>query len=285
MAPRLLGRLAFIGTLALGACVPSADDDDDATVQDDDDAVSDDDDDSTPEETDYASLTGTVVDPSGAPLAELRMTMCGQFCVFASSDADGVFFFERAPAGAAVLENLFAPGEEEADWSKFFDIVTVPEGEHVVLEVPVVVPQVAGTVLDLTGTQEIELDGGLTIAFDADAVEPPLVFETVGLGGVELPPDRFPTGGLGDWTVLRGWSLVVWDMVAKDGFAATAPLLEALPADTEVAFLVADYNHGVETGELVVEDAELSADGLTISTPTVGGLDRTTLVLAAARLD
>ena len=172
-----------------------------------------------------------------------------------------------------------------ADWSKFFDIVNVTEGEHVVLEAPVVVPRVAGTVLNLTGPQDVELDGGLTISFDADAVEPPLIFETVGLGGVELPADRFPTGGLGDWTVLRGWSLVVWDMVAEDGFAAAAPLLEALPAETEVAFLVADYNHGVATGELVVEDAELSADGLTISTPAGAGLDRTTLVLAAARLD
>jgi len=55
------------------------------------------------------------------------------------------------------------------------------------------------------------------------------VFETVGLGGIELAPDQLPTGGLGDWTPLRGWSLVVWDMVAEDGFATTAPLSEAGP--------------------------------------------------------
>ena len=272
----------FAVAIQVGCVPPSASDE---PAADDDDAIADDDDATPPEETDYATLAGTVVDPDGAPLAELRMTMCGQFCVFAASDAQGDFFFERAPAGTAVLENLFAPGEDEAGWSKFFDIVTVPEGEDVQLAEPVVVPVVEGAVLDLAGPQAVEIDGGLTIAFDADAVEPPLVFETVGLGGVELAPHQLPTGGLGDWTPLRGWSLVVWDMVAEDGFAATAPLGEALPPDTEVAFLVADYNHGVATGELFVEEAVLAADGLSISTPSGGGLDRTTLVLAAARLD
>jgi len=56
---------------------------------------------------------------------------------------------------------------------------------------------------------------------------------------------------------------------------------EALAADAEVAFLVADYTHGFMNGEFFEEAATLSEDGRTVS--TLDGIDRTTMWMAVTR--
>jgi hypothetical protein len=65
----------------------------------------------------------------------------------------------------------------------------------------------------------------------------------------------------------------------------SAPLGAAgpLPAESEVAFLVADYTYGFQNGVFFEEEAELSSDGTSIATPATGGLDRSTMWLAVVR--
>jgi hypothetical protein len=140
------------------------------------------------------------------------------------------------------------------------------------------------------GEQHLELDGGLEVAFDADVFgEQDLALlglpHEVYFGAVEIPERDWPTGGLGDWTILRAWSTAIWDLEETDAFQVRAPLGDAGPlsADAEVAFLVADYTFGFINGVFSEEPAVLSEDGTAIVTPEEGGLDRSTLWLAVAR--
>ena len=274
--------LALLALLAALACVsepepePEPADDDD----DDDDVI---------DFTGDSTVTGTVVDATGAPLANLTIALCGQVCLLDETDADGVFFFEEVLDGAMVLENFGVPGDEPAvdvrDWTRFFDLVDVGEDEDVVLDRPYVVHAVdsAGP---LTGPQDLDLGHGLQVQFDADALGVlPAPATAVYLGATSIPEADWPVGGLGDWTIAGAWGLATWDLHAKDGFAvqATPPLVQPLDPSSDVAFLVADYTYGFLNGIFFEEAAALSPDGLTWTTPAGAGLDRTTLWLAVTR--
>jgi len=277
---RLLLTLALL-LAAAPACAPEpepepVDDDDD----DDDDSI---------DLTGDSTVTGTVVDATGAPLADLTIALCGQVCLLDDTDADGVFFFDEVLVGAMVLENFGVPGDEPAvdvrDWTRFFDLVDVGEDEDIVLDRPYVVHPVdsAGP---LTGPQDLDLGDGLQVRFDADALGVlPAPATAVYLGATSIPEADWPTGGLGDWTVVGAWGLATWDLHADDGFAvrATPPLAQPLEPSSDVAFLVADYTYGFLNGIFFEEAAELSSDGLSWSTPADQGLDRTTLWLAVTR--
>ena len=136
-----------------------------------------------------------------------------------------------------------------------------------------------------TGAQERIFASGLQVRFDADAVDLPFGPEEATLGAVEIPPERFPTGGLLGWTPLRVWALAVWEMEIEDptGFQVVAPLDEALPDGAEVTFLVAHYDYGIVEGSFEVFPAEIATDRMSIQTPAGQGIDRTTMWIAAMR--
>jgi hypothetical protein len=237
-----------------------------------------------------ARVEGAVVDEAGEPVVGMSVSLCGAVCNLAETDDAGVFVFEDLLPGTKVLEPTLAPvadGEELADavlqWSRFFDFVTVAEdGDHV-LDGPFVLPAVPTISEPLTGVASLDLGADLSVTVDADAIVDdgpmPTGADAVRLGAVPLPPERWPTRGLDGWTVHAAWALAIWDLEAEDAFAVTAELPEA--PDGEVAFLVADYTYGFTEGRFWVEDAVL--DGTTLSTPPDGGLDRSTLWLAASR--
>ena len=103
------------------------------------------------------------------------------------------------------------------------------------------------------------------------------------LGAVAIPEAQWPAHGLDGWTPLAVWGLAIWDLEASDGFSVQATLPEPLDPEAQVAFLVADYNYGFAEGRFFEETAELSSDGMTLSTPIGAGLDRTTRWIAATR--
>lgn len=279
---RIIEPIAIALLLGLTGCITE----EPPTTSNDDDEVRDDeeDDEETPDP-DATTLAGRLESETGEPLPDIPLTLCGSgMCAFARSDDDGDFLFERVPAGPAVLENAVAPNEEHHLWSRFFDIVTVVGPGPTVLEAPLVIPATPAPALDLEAVQEVVRDG-LSLSFDADRLQLPFSVDGVSVGIEPLPETRWPTGGLGDWTILRGWALSVWDLRRTDEFEAIAELDTALPEGTEVAFLVADYDYGSANGLFRVEEATLSSDGLSIMTPDDGGLDRLTLVFAAARME
>lgn len=254
----------------------------------------DDDDDPVIDTSGDSTVTGSVVDQDGAPLAGLTIALCRQVCLLDATDAAGVFFFDEVLPGAQVLESFGAPGTAPAldvrQWTRFFDFVDVGEAEDIVLESPQVVYRVDQAAGPLTGPQDLDLGGGLRVEFDADrfGIEGnplPSPAEAVHVGATVIPEADWPVGGLGDWTVLGAWGLAIWDLHDEDGFAvqASPALAEPLDPATEVAFLIADYTYGFLNGAFFEEAAELSADGFTWITPSSAGLDRTTLWLAVAR--
>lgn len=241
----------------------------------------------------HGSVSGTVVDEDGAPIEALGVSLCFTVCRVVETDAMGGFLFVDVEPAVQVIENIGLPTDDPISaalvYTKFFDFVTIGEDEQVSIERPFIVRRV-DTDGPLDGPQQLTLAGGLEVSFDADRFgtsENPLPSPAMELhfGAVEIPPEDWPAQGYDGWRILRAWGLAVWDLQEQDAFTVTAPLGGAgpLPSGSEVGFLVADYTYGFKNGDFWEEDAVLSADGMSISTAPSGGLDRSTMWLAAIR--
>lgn len=231
-------------------------------------------------------VEGIVTDDQDAPIPGLQVTLCGGVCRVTTVGPDGSFRFDGVWPQVNVLESVDYPGDDQTvailEWSRFYELVELADGEHLVLDRPMRVHPVS-TARDLAGPQDLELAPGLRVAFDADRVgvdHPlPVPADQVALGATELPGQDWPRA-TGDWTPHKAWALAIWDLEIDDGFSVTATLDTPIPAGSEVALLVADYLTGFAEGTLEVEPATLSADGLTVTAPAV---DRTTLWMVASR--
>lgn len=239
-----------------------------------------------------ASVVGFVSDELGAPIPSLPITLCGEVCQLGMTDAAGRFEVLDVSAGVKVLEPALVPVGDDLEaavksWTRFFDFVELAEGEQLVIDEPFVMLRVDNTVGPLSGPQTLTPLPELSLSFDADAIADagalPVGIDAVWLGARAIPNQLWPSGGLEGWTIVAAWSLAVWDLDAPNVFAVEATLPRALPADATVAFLVADYTYGFINGKFYEEPAQLSADGLTLSTPLGDGLDRATMWLAVTR--
>lgn len=239
-----------------------------------------------------ASVVGFVVDELGVPIADLPITLCGAVCQIATTDAEGRFEVLSVDPGVKVLEPALVPvGDDLAaavkSWTRFFEFVEVGEDQAIVLEPPFVMLRVDNTVGPLSGPQSLEPLPELRVSFDADAITEagalPVGIDEPWLGARAIPVELWPQNGLEGWTIVAAFGLAVWNLEAPDAFAVEVMLPEALPLDAEVAFLVADYEYGFSNGKFFEEAAQLSGDGLRLSTPPEGGLDRATMWLAVTR--
>lgn len=262
--------------LTLGGCGAPTDDDDDSVSGDDDDSASGDDDDDDDTVNSSISVTGRVLDPDGLPAASTMLTFCHETCLNAPTDDDGYFIFADFPAGTYVLENIGVPDGDLYGWSRFFEFVTVADGEHLELG-DFVIPQISGS-SGLTGPQAYS-DGALSVSFDADAVTLPFgLSEGVGFGTAELPQAWWPSGGHDNWEIVKAWAVAPWDQ-RGDAVFDVSVTLDAPNVGGLMSFLVADYEEGISTGEFAWYPADVSDDGLTVSTPAGAGLNRATLIL------
>lgn len=238
------------------------------------------------------SVSGLVIDELGAPIADLPITLCGAVCLIATTDATGRFEFTNVDPGVKVLEPALVPvdGDLEAavtTWTRFFDFVSVTEGEHIEFDEAFVMLRVDNTIGPLAGPQLLQPLASLSVGFDADAIVDagalPVGIDAPWFGAREVPLELWPKHGYEGWTILAVWSLAVWDLEVPDGFAVDATLPRALAPGAEVAFLVADYEYGFQNGVFFEEPALLSDDGQTLSTPPEAGLDRATMWLAVTK--
>ncbi len=239
-----------------------------------------------------STVRGRVSDADGVGVAALTVTLCGEVCLIASTDPDGYFEFEGVDAGMKVIEPAVVPAGEDftlavRSWTRFFDFIAVGDAEDVVVERPYVLHRVEDAVGPLTGAQSLDLSPNLSVSFNADTILEdgplPAGADGVWLGATPIAEEDWPTQGLEGWTVLVVWGLAIWDLEAPDVFSVQARLPVPLDPGADVAFLVADYTYGFTEGHYLEEAAELAEDGATISTPTDGGLDRSTRWLAVTR--
>jgi hypothetical protein len=239
------------------------------------------------------TVEGVAVDVAGDPIEGLGVSLCFTVCRITETDAGGTFRFDGVDPAVQVIENIGLPGDDPRaaalGYSKFFDFVDVGLDEQIVIDRPFVVPSVV-TEGPLSGPQAFSLAGGLEVAFDADRFgteDNPLPTPAMALhfGAAEIPEVNWPTRGYDGWRILRAWAFAVWDLHAEDAFTVTAPLGDAgpLPADSDVAFLVADYTYGFVNGTFFEEAAEVTPDGTALVTPAGAGIDRATLLLAVVR--
>jgi hypothetical protein len=290
----LLLGLATPGCIVLDDPTWMADDDDDDTAADDDD-------DDAPEPcTDPDDPENWIVDPpevwavaasfitpSGEDVRNLMITLCGSSCYNERTNCEGVVYFPFAETDEYVLEPLFAPNLEFDRWARSFDFVSYQDTEPAIdlTAEPFTIPLVEEIEPLGTGAQERVFASGLEVRFDADDVELPFGPEVGTLGAVEIPPERYPTGGLLGWTPVAAWALAVWEMEIEEpeGFQVVAPVPEAIPEGAEVAFLVAHYDYGIVEGSFEVFPAEIAEDRMSLRTPANQGIDRTTFWIAAMR--
>ena len=271
----------------------------DELVADDDDAVDDDDDDDAPPCTDPDDPANWVTEPpadwlvsarfvlpDGEPVRDLMITLCGSLCFNEPTNCDGVVYFPVAFTDRYVLEPLFAYQQRYELYARSFDLIEYDEADgRLDLMAPYTIPIVEEIEPVGSGPQERTFASGVQVSFDADAITLPFGPESGSLGSIEIPPERFPVGGLLGWTPLRVVAFAVWEMTLPAGpaFQTTVPLTEAVPEGDEVAFLVAHYDYSIVEGTFEVFPAELTPDRLAIKTPANQGLERSTMWIAARR--
>ncbi len=266
---------------------PAGDDDDDSTAavepcSDPDDPAS-----WLVEPPDEWVVAAKFLRPDGTDVQNLMITLCASSCYNEPTNCEGVVYFPVAGTGVYVLEPLFALDQEFDRWARSYDFVAYAEGqgELDLTATPYTIPLAEEIEPIGTGEQERVFASGLQVRFDADAVTLPFGPEIGTLGAVEIPPERFPTGGLRGWTPMRVWALAVWEMEIDEpvGFQVMAPLTEAVPEGNEVTWLIAHYDYGIVEGSFEAFPAEVAADRMSISTPAAQGIPRSTMWIAATR--
>ena len=265
-------------------------DDDDATGDDDDDVAApctdpDDPENWVTEPPPVWEVAAAFVTPDGEPVRNLMITLCGSACYNEPTNCEGVVYFPYADPDEYVLEPLFAIDQQYDRWARSYDFVSYDNQQIDLSAEPFVIPEVQEIEVFGSGPQERIFSSGLEVRFDGDHVELPFGPDEPTLGAVEIPPERFPTGGLLGWTPQRAFALAVWEMEIEEpeGFQVVVPLAEAVPEGDEVTFLVAHYDYGIVEGTFEVFPAELSEDRMAIRTPAGQGIDRTTFWIAATR--
>ena len=307
--PLLAMLLALATPIALSTACGSSGGDDDDTGNDDDDTGSDDDDttsdddDATPAP--EGSLSGRVVDLSGAPLANIGVSCCSdQTCLTATTDADGDFLIEGLAANTYVVDNLGYPGSDAQaaamSWSKFFDFVTIGVDETVILERDLVLAEAAEPQQVVGGANNFSYQGGLAVSFDGSALSLPflvghftndddednianyldadanLAFE---VSAIELPESAWPVGGLDGDEIKKAWVFAPFETALEEGaFTVTMTFDAAIPAGNSVSLLWADYDLGTHAEHFERATATVNADGLSVT----GEIAKLSLVLLVA---
>ena len=194
--PRLLALLLALGLITSlnSSCTGSPADDDDTSDDDDDDTSDDDDtgddDDATPAP--QGSLNGRVVDLDGAAMADIGVSCCSEeMCLTATTDADGSFLIEGLSANVYVVDNLGYPGDDAqaaaAEWSKFFDFVTIGTDEAVTLERDLVLPLAAEPQQVAAGANSLSFAGGLAVSFPSSSGTSPTTTTTTASPTISTP--------------------------------------------------------------------------------------------------
>lgn len=266
MLVRLL--LALLLALPVVACTPNLSNDDDDATSDDDDAT----------EPPGASLSGTILDESGAGLEGLVLTACSdERCIFANSAADGTFTFGGLVANGYVVHNISYPGgtaEAILQYCSAYDLVQTGE-EDSALSQPLVVSEVTETYTPVDGANTATFGDGVEVTWD-EPIAPPLTaitLDEVTLGAAEIAEANWASA-LDDREVLRAWCFTPFEIALEDdndeddddfpfSFEVRMPV-DGLDAGDDVSFVYAHYDDNIVSEEFSEHPAAVSADGAAV---------------------
>ncbi|MCK6527933.1 carboxypeptidase-like regulatory domain-containing protein [Myxococcota bacterium] len=279
----LAALLASLGLASLVGCADAGDDDDladDDSSPTDDDVADDDaaDDDTAPEW--QGSLTGVVQDMGGAPLGDLRVTLCLDICLFGQTDGSGGFTFSGLEPGTHKFDAIAPAQDGDTAWSNVLFPVVIGEDEAVVLAAPVFVPEVGAPVPFAAAGPVSVASGELVLTLDPATLDFPPGVDSPWVAGARIDPSHWPPFAPDGVEVLGAWALAPYDTEAKgDPIPVRVEDSFGLAADAAVRFWVLSYDDGglVEAGTGAV-----TADGAAIETDAGEGLPRLTWVAVSA---
>jgi len=186
-----------------------------------------------------AALYGSLVDGSGAALANADIKLCTSLqCKTAEPDANGAFEFVDIE-GAMFAFEVKGHAENSATIMTFIELDM--EEVHTIAE-PVMVPTFSSTA-DLGSTTTITVDGGLNISATADGYELPFGTDVEEkLKGVKMDP---ATAGLPmddvSGEVVGLWYLGTWDTAIDPAWTFTIDELAGVEAGDTLKVMSGDY--------------------------------------------
>lgn len=232
----------------------------------------------------WCSLSGTVVDLSGKPLAGAAVAVCGSACWPATTDNKGAFSLDDLPAETVALDVRGATGMAKTLGVVVFSL-TLTSGQHLALKQPVGLPDVGqGTVLT-SGAQKVAIDAELTLTADRDTLAYPWGITSKYLAGARVPQAYWPsftlTHGGASYKALAMWALAPFDVRASAGAGAALGVsidnsALGLSAGAKAGLFVVVAKTGLASW---AAEATVSADGKMLQTAAGQGLDRVTWLI------
>jgi hypothetical protein len=203
------------------------------------------------------SLTGTLIDPAGAPLGGWSVKFCNAVgCRIDTSDPSGVFSYDDVSLTPYSLEPV--PPPEGSDWATMNLPYTFDPYEEKVLTF--VQQELEGVVPLTVAPMEIELGDGLWVTVGLDDLEEPALHDpATTAGGVLVPQADWPTIDDVTGTVLAVWYTHPFDYVAPDGLPVRIEGNLGLAEGATVDLLVGSYADfaWIDAGALTVTGGEL----------------------------
>jgi hypothetical protein len=207
-----------------------------------------------------ASISGTLVDQSGAPLTSADIKLCTQLqCKTTEPDESGAFAFPEIEGATFAFE---VKGHA-ANSATIMTFIELDMEEVLTIDTPVMVPTFISSG-DLGSTNTIVVDGGLNINVTPDYTLPFGAEVEEKLKGVKMDP---ATAGLplddvsGEMVGL--WYLGTWDTGADPAWTFTIDSLDGVEAGDTLKVMSGDYFgvSWVDEGTATVgEDGTVTAD-------------------------
>jgi len=211
-----------------------------------------------------ATLLGTVVDTTGAPMKDAVLALCSSACIGAATDEKGAFAYVGVPADHYKLEVRASSAERRRMGVPFFP-VDLPADAELSLPAPIVLPETGtGTMLG-SGQQIVVIDSELSLHVDVDQIVLPFAEKESYLAGVRVAEEHWPANVPTDGSVLAVWSLNPYGMTSMIPIGLSLTTALGLPPSTPIDV------HMVGLG-----DAELSKVGTAAVTANGDGVTTTT---------
>jgi hypothetical protein len=254
--------MALIVLLGLFACTKVDDDTGPADTEADADTDTDTDadtdtgfDECAPDTT--AALSGCVTNIEGTPLKNIRMTMCRENCIVATTDRGGAYAFPTLPDGRQAFDAV--PG---GDYATVLVPLTYTEGSN--MSVDVQVPEIAWQSMPTSST-EVEMASGVFVTLAQGELEYPFGADESRTGGVAVDQANWPPLEL-EGTPTSVHYLAPYD-AKSDGlsFRISADAAGVADGDT-VQIVAADYLEydWHDMGTFTVTDGWITGDNLTV---------------------